>query len=116
MKTIKFLLSALIVMLSVGASFSQVTTSSMTGVVFDADGGTLPGATVVAIHTESSSQYASVTNADGRYFLQGMRPGGPYTVTIQFVGMKPSEHNDIYLPLGETTIVDATLQDENTEI
>ena len=116
MKTIKFLLSALIVMLSVGASFSQVTTSSMTGVVLDSDGGTLPGATVVAIHTESSSQYASVTNADGRYFLQGMRPGGPYKVTIQFVGMKPSEHNDIYLPLGETTIVDATLQDENTEI
>lgn len=97
-------------------TFAQVTTSSMSGQVTDDKGETLPGATVVAVHIPSGTQYAGITNETGRYFLQGMRPGGPYSVTIQFVGMQPAEYNDIVLPLGETYKLNANLSDNTTEL
>ncbi|MBQ5404465.1 MAG: carboxypeptidase regulatory-like domain-containing protein, partial [Bacteroidales bacterium] len=86
MRTVKSLfMLTLILLVSFSAVFAQVTTSSMTGTVTDGNE-TLPGATVIAVHTPSGTQYASITNEVGRYFIQGMRPGGPYKVTIQFVG------------------------------
>ena len=94
---------------------AQVTTSSITGVVSSADG-ELPGATVVAVHVASGTQYAAVTNAMGRYVIQGMRPGGPYKITFQFVGQNPKEENNVYLQLGETSIFNETLSDSNEQI
>jgi len=40
----------------------------------------LAGATVVAIHVPSGTRYGALTNADGFYSINGMRPGGPYTI------------------------------------
>ena len=59
------------------ASFAQVTTSSMSGRIIDVDGTTVVGATVVATHTPSGTQYYSVTDNNGLYRIQNMRPGGP---------------------------------------
>lgn len=116
MKTIKFLFLTLILLVCTNFGFAQVTTSSMTGTVTDDKGETLPGATVVAVHLETSSQYATVTNADGRYFIQGMKPGGPYEVTVQFVGMSPQKETNVFLSLGETFKLNASLTDESKEL
>lgn len=116
MRTVKSLfMLTLILLVSFSAVFAQVTTSSMTGTVTDGNE-TLPGATVIAVHTPSGTQYASITNEVGRYFIQGMRPGGPYKVTIQFVGMSPYTQEGVFLPLGETLNIDAALNSENQEI
>lgn len=116
MKKYIYLIFTVLVSLFVGTASAQVTTSSLSGQVTDENGETLPGATVIAVHTPSGTQYACFTNESGRYFIQGMRPGGPYKVTMQFVGMKPSEYPSVYLPLGETTNIDAKLQSETNEL
>ncbi len=103
-------------LLVAGAAMSQVTTSSLTGVVSGSDGESLPGATVVAVHTETSAQYAVITDINGRYIIQGMKPGGPYEVTVQFVGMSPYKQDGIYLSLGETFKLNAALNDEAKEL
>lgn len=60
------------------------------------------GATVQAVHVPSGTRYATVTNIDGRFTIQGMRTGGPYTVTISYVGYTTQVVKDVTLQLAET--------------
>ena len=60
---------------------AQVTTASMSGTVMFQDEPVI-GATVLAVHEPSGTNYGTITNVDGRFSLQGMRTRGPYKVTI----------------------------------
>ncbi|MFI3328462.1 MAG: carboxypeptidase regulatory-like domain-containing protein [Rikenellaceae bacterium] len=82
--------------------FSQVTTSSIGGLVTDDAGQPLIGATVHAVHTPSGTEYGAAVNVDGRYAIRGMRTGGPYTVTISYVGYTTSATEGISLRLGDS--------------
>lgn len=86
----------------------QVTTSGISGKV-TAEGELLIGATVQAVHEPSGTTYGTVTNADGRYSLQGMRIGGPYTVEVSYVGFQKAVYKNITLQLGETYLLDVKL-------
>ena len=90
---------------------AQVTTSGMNGTVVDQNGQPLVGATVVAVHTPSGTQYGAVTDKNGNYNLQGLRTGGPYSVTFSFVGYQSVEFPGLMLSLGQTLKRDAFLKD-----
>ena len=78
---------ALAILAPVGHLHAQgVTTGSVGGIVLDAQGGSVPGATILALHEPSGTRYEAVTREDGRYQLPGMRVGGPYTVTASLSG------------------------------
>ncbi len=95
-------LIAVVAILFVGVSgYSQVTTSSMNGLITDNSGEPLAGATVVATHTPSGTQYATAANSDGRFVINGMRIGGPYTVEVSFIGMETVSITDVTLKLGD---------------
>ena len=81
---------------------AQVTTSGMNGTVVDQNGQPLVGATVIAVHTPSGTQYGAVTDKNGNYNLQGLRTGGPYSVTFSFVGYQSVEFPGLMLSLGQT--------------
>jgi hypothetical protein len=87
------------------------TTSSMGGKIVDKDGKSLPGATIVAIHVPSGSQYGALANNDGLFTIQGMRPGGPYSVEISFVGYSKKTITDITLNLGEKFTLNTSLDE-----
>ena len=92
-----------IMMLMIGISVSaQVTTSSISGIVLDENEAPLIGATVEAKHIPSGTVYGAIANLDGRFDMQGMRTGGPYTVKVSFIGYSTNVINDITLQLGET--------------
>lgn len=78
----------LIVLMAGGVMAQGVTTSSINGVITDDKGGELPGATVVAIHIPSGTRYGTVTNNTGRYTFPAVRIGGPYQITVSFVGFQ----------------------------
>ena len=92
-------------------AFAQVTTSSIRGSVNDKSGAVV-GAPVVAVHTPSGSSFYAVTDKNGAYRINGLNPGGPYTVTIEMLGYRKVETNGVYAPLGETITVNATLEEE----
>ncbi|MCE4566782.1 TonB-dependent receptor [Maribellus sp. CM-23] len=109
-KKISFLLVALIVF-SATIMQAQVTTSSMSGRVTDAEG-TVIGATVIATHAPSGTTYGTVTNVEGRFNLNGMRVGGPYTVQVTFIGYGAYTQNNITLSLGENYVMNVVLSEE----
>ncbi len=89
-----------------------VTTSAMRGVVLDAKGEPLPGASVVATHLPSGTQYGASTRENGQYDLLNMRVGGPYELKVSFVGFQTSTQTDIQLVLGKTYDSRVTLTEE----
>ncbi|MBQ5931538.1 MAG: TonB-dependent receptor [Tidjanibacter sp.] len=111
----KKLFSLIFSMFVVLGAMAQVTTSSMSGIVTDNKGEVLAGATIVAVHTPSGTEYAVATNGNGRYIINGMRTGGPYTVEVSFLGMNTVKFSDVYLKLGEPVELNAELA-EGTEI
>ncbi len=111
-QTIKSLLLSFAAMLFVISASAQVTTSSLNGQVTDSKGETLPGAAVVAVHTPSGTQYHAIVNAEGRYFINGMRAGGPYSVEVSCLGYQTVTFTDITLQLGEPSQLDAYLNDD----
>ena len=89
---------------------AQVTTAGMSGKVM-ADEESVIGATVVAVHEPSGTSYGTVTNVDGRFSLQGMRSGGPYKVTVSYIGYQTAIYTGIQLQLGETYSLNVTLHE-----
>ncbi len=112
-KFFKILLSVLAVVSFVVSASAQVTTSSLNGKVADANGEPIPGATVIAVHTPSGTQYFAVVNAEGRYFINGMRSGGPYSVEVSCLGYQTVTYTDITLQLAEPFSLSATLKEDN---
>ncbi|MEW5983306.1 MAG: carboxypeptidase regulatory-like domain-containing protein [Acidobacteriota bacterium] len=86
-----------------------VTSSSITGIVKDAQGLAVPGASVVAVHEPSGTTYETVAREDGRFSIQGMRVGGPYTVTATLSGFQPQSVKDVTLSLGVASDLTLTL-------
>ncbi len=92
--------------------FSQVTKSSISGVVKSEKGSTIPGASVLVVHTPTGTKYSTSTDFDGSFAVPAIRPGGPYTVKVTFMGYKPAEINEINANLGSNSTVNITLVDE----
>jgi len=103
MKTIKSLFAIAAIFLMTTVAYSQgVTTSAINGQVTDNLGEPLPGANVVAVHNPSGSKYGATTDFDGFFRISGMRTGGPYTITISYVGFEDAVESNVFLQLGQS--------------
>jgi hypothetical protein len=111
----KSLLLAFTTLIAGTVAYAQVTTSSLSGRVVDQAGEPVIGAAVVALHEPSGTIYGAVTNADGRYTIQGMRTGGPYKVEFTCLGYQDATYTGVTLQLAETFALDAKIA-ESTEM
>ena len=80
----------LVMLLMTVTMSAQVTTATMSGKVTAQDEPII-GATIVAIHEPSGTRYGTVTNVSGQFNLQGMRTGGPYTVSYTHLTLPTTE-------------------------
>jgi outer membrane receptor protein involved in Fe transport len=91
-----------------------VTTGALIGVVTDNQMRPVVGASVIAIHEPSGTTYEGTTRADGRYQIPGMRVGGPYSITVNFVGtgtaFEPQTTMDVTVNLGVPADVNFTVR------
>jgi hypothetical protein len=101
---------ALMITLSSVQVFAQTTTAAISGTVLDEKGEGLPGANIIAIHEPTGSRYGAATRADGRFNIVNMRVGGPYKVTVSFVGYKDNVKTGINLSLGQDLRINAKLE------
>ena len=112
-KIFKFLLSCITAAVFAVSANAQVTTSALGGRVSDAAGEAVPGATIVAVHSPSGTQYFAVTNGDGHYTINGMRSGGPYVVEVSCMGYRKVSYTDVTLQLGEIYSLNSKLTEDN---
>ncbi|UCE70529.1 MAG: TonB-dependent receptor [Flavobacteriaceae bacterium] len=105
-----FFLVALLLSVTAGA---QVTTSNIRGLVTDQQGVPMLGANIVAVHTPTGTRYGAITNIDGRFNLLNLRVGGPYEVTISYVGYTTQQESDVFLTLGKTFSLEVQLVEES---
>jgi outer membrane receptor protein involved in Fe transport len=80
-----------------------VTSGSISGRVVDPQDQAVPGATILAVHEPSGTRYEAVSRADGRFSIQGMRIGGPYTVQATMSGFQPKPVKGVNINLGVAT-------------
>lgn len=120
MRKLQLILSIVFLVTAVGFfqnAFSQVvTTASMYGTVTDDKGEALPGANIIAVHVPSGTQYGTSTRADGKFNITGMRVGGPYKVTVSFVGYNSQSIENLYLELGQNLKVDFKLSESAIQL
>ena len=99
----------------VTTAMAQITTSSVSGKI-TANGEDVIGATIKIVHQPSGTVYRAVTNIDGRYSIQGMRPGGPYVLEVTYVGYKNKQVKGISLSLGQNTVLNETLAEDAAQL
>lgn len=109
MRLKSFLLLSIFLFLSFVQLLSQQTTSELLGVV-QGENKPLQGATVVAVHLPTGTKYTTTSREDGRYNLSNLRVGGPYEVTVTFVGFQQEKQSDISLSLGTAYKADFDLK------
>nr|WP_315141413.1 carboxypeptidase regulatory-like domain-containing protein [uncultured Flavobacterium sp.] len=112
MKKIIFIL---IIFLS-AIGHAQVTSSVISGAIKSSTGELLPGASVEVVHKPTGTKYFSTTDSKGNYAVQGIRPGGPYTVRVTYVGYKTTEITEINAPLGNNITVNVLVEEESNAL
>ena len=115
-KTFNFLVTTVVLLFSTVIMAQGVTTASVNGKITDTNNQPLPGSNIVVVHTPSGTKYGAATDFDGYYRISNMRVGGPYTVTISFVGYKDYVNNTINLGLGESKRISVALSENAGEL
>ncbi len=99
-----------------GPLAAQITTSTLLGSVEDETGEPLIGATVVAVHEPSGTEYGITTNLDGRFTLANLRVGGPYQVLVSYVGFETQNFENLSLSLGQKLELQIRMQPAATAL
>ena len=90
---------------------AQATTASLGGRITSDDLGLL-GATIQAVHTPTGTLYGTTAQDDGYYNLTNLRVGGPYTVTVSYIGYQTDITEGLSLKLGEKRQLDIVLTED----
>ena len=69
-------------------ALAQVSTASINGVIRDANGAVIPGATVVLHSVDTAVEHSSISNSSGEYVLTNINPG-KYTLQATAAGFSP---------------------------
>ncbi|MBO9683783.1 MAG: TonB-dependent receptor, partial [Flavisolibacter sp.] len=82
------------------SAHAQETTATLSGLVSDARGLPVGGASITVKHEPTASQAATQTNNKGLFVIPNLKPGGPYTIVVSFVGFENQKFENVSLTLG----------------
>src|SRR5580704_16744274 len=97
------------ILLSVGLSRAQISTSTLTGALTDGTGSVVPRALVTATAKSTSFSHTATSNESGTYVISELPPGA-YEVSAEAAGFKKAVVSEIRLFVGQTATVDIQLE------
>lgn len=118
MKQILTLLGVLLLALSglMNPVYAQSTDATVRGTVLDSDGEPLPGATVIIRNESTGFINGAATNTNGIFNFRQLPLGGPYTVSVSFVGFAEERRTNIELNLGDRIEIDFRLSGDSRQM
>ena len=115
--TIHFILLVLsLTLINSTKAWTQGSTSSRITGQISSNNEALIGATIMALHTPTGFEYGTTSNVEGYFSLNNVNVGGPYQITISFLGYQDEVINDIYLGLGQTETFNINLSESSTTL
>ncbi|MEX2303660.1 MAG: carboxypeptidase-like regulatory domain-containing protein [Bryobacterales bacterium] len=96
-------------LLAVSVGLAQNVTSSIAGVVTDASGAVVPGASVSVTNTGTNAHYTGSTTDLGTFNIRSL-PVGLYDLSVEVSGFKKYEARGIRTQVNETARVDVALE------
>jgi Carboxypeptidase regulatory-like domain/TonB dependent receptor len=88
---------------------AQVLYGSIVGVVSDAQGSSIPAATVTIVNKGTNLTQETVTNANGEYTLSNLQPG-TYDVKVGLQGFREFVRTNVPVTAGQISRVEAKLE------
>jgi outer membrane receptor protein involved in Fe transport len=106
-----WLYSALVLVLMVGAHrcLAQYDTGSLVGVIQDASGAVIPGATVTVVKKDTGASYVVTAGGEGEYEVPSLHTG-TYKITAERAGFSTAVADNITVSVGARQRIDLTLK------
>jgi hypothetical protein len=105
---LRTLAALLFTLLIPAGAWAQQTTGGITGLVTDAQGGILPGASATVVAEETGLKRSQASGSDGYYAFANL-PVGHYTLTVTHEGFQTQVFPRISVEGGRTATLNATL-------
>jgi len=86
-----------------------ITTAALDGRLRDGDGQPVQGGVVVVVQEANGQRWQATSDAGGRYLVEHLPPGGPYTVEARAIGYGPTRRTGIALTLNRRLSLDFVL-------
>ena len=87
-----------------------VTTAAVQGTVTSRDRGMpVENAVVTLTNTSTGQRFQAVTRSGGRFVLENVPPGGPYTIEARAIGFEAGRKTEVRLSLGQRFTADFVL-------
>lgn len=103
------LLLLAVLTLTPAPAFSQTGAASLTGIVTDESGGTVPGANVTATNQATNVAYTAVSNRSGNYTITSV-PVGTYVVKAELSSFKMAATKPIQLEAMQIARIDFRME------
>lgn len=104
-----FRLALGIVLLMSLAAFAQSPQGTITGIITDSQGASVPGAEVAATNVGTNLSYKGTSSQDGTYVVAAL-PVGRYALTVTAAGFKTFRRTDIQLEVSQRLGLNVTLE------
>jgi hypothetical protein len=103
------LFSAWLALLFAALAQAQLYTGSLAGVIQDATGAVIPGATVTLTDTEKGLKYDSPTDSSGRYVLRALPPS-TYGIRVEAAGFRPTVQRGIVVLVNQNLTLNLSME------
>src|SRR6478736_4476388 len=92
------------------------TSASVTGTITQDGGAGLEGANIVVTNTATGQRFQVATRAGGRFNIENLPPGGPYTIEVRAIGYQAGRRSGVRLELGQRYTSNFALQAAVVEV
>jgi hypothetical protein len=97
-------------------AFSQETVATLSGRISNEKGEAIPSATIIVRYEPTGYQTGTQSNSKGLFVIPNLKPGGPYTIRITYIGYDEQKFENATLTLGDNPEMSINLKNADKSL